>query len=168
MSKFDFSKFDFQNLIFQGLIFLSRCLSLSACLSLSFSLSVTLCPSLSLSPPCSRHHSLPLYLSNKLEGVVITIMMTMMIMMMPKGLQFFDLSAQRIGASYVVRAFKPHRSTRTLTIALTVYREQQSHVLRALSETGAHILNPNRASWRCEVGCVRRLDHFVQIDPHDQ
>ena len=51
----------------------------------------------------------------------MTIMMTMMIMMMPKDMQFFDLNAQRIGAGYVVRALKPRRSTRTLTIALTVY-----------------------------------------------
>ena len=48
---------------------------------------------------------------------------------------------------------------------------------RALSETTvchhvplynlAHLLYPNRTSTRCEVGCGRRLDHHLEVDPRD-
>ena len=52
--------------------------------------------------------------------VMVVLMAVMAVMVTPKDMRLFNLSAQRIGASYVVRALKPHRSTRTLTIALTV------------------------------------------------
>ena len=44
----------------------------------------------------------------------------MMIKMTSKGMEFFFPGAQRIGASYFVRALKLHRCTRTVAIALTV------------------------------------------------
>ena len=49
--------------------------------------------------------------------------------------------------------------------------------LRALSETRvcrrvplynlAHLLYPDHTSTRCEVGCGRRLDHHLEVDPRD-